>query len=75
MSATVTLAEIEDRYDAEWVVVGDAEFDERSQLVRGKVLFHSKSRDEVDRKDMELRPAAAAIHYTGHVPDDAAVVL
>jgi len=75
MNATLTLAEIEARYDSEWVLVADAELDDSSRLIRGTVLFHSKSRDEVDQKDMELRPAAAAILYTGRIPDDAAVVL
>lgn len=75
MSAMLTLAEIEARYDVEWVLVGDAELDGQSRLVRGRVLFHSKSRDEVDRMDATLRPAAAVILYTGQIPDDAAVVL
>ena len=75
MSPTLTLAEIEARYDSEWVLVGDAEFDESLRLVRGTILFHSKSRDEVGQKDMELRPASAAILYTGRIPDDAVVVL
>lgn len=75
MSLTLTLAEMEARYNSEWVLVGDAEFDESSRLVRGVVLFHSKSRDEVERKDMELHPASAAILYTGRIPDDAAVAL
>ena len=75
MDSTMTLSEIEARYDSEWVLVGDPELDRNSQLVRGKVLFHSKNRDEVDQKDMELRPAAAAIIYTGEIPENAAVVL
>jgi hypothetical protein len=73
MDAALTLAEIEARFDSEWVLVGDPELDEAGRLVRGKVRFHSKSRDEVDEKDRELRPAAAAILYTGRIPDDAAL--
>lgn len=75
MNPTLTLAQIEARYDSEWVLLGEAEFDESSRFIRGVVLFHSKSRDEVEQKDMELRPPAAAILYTGCIPDDAAVVL
>ncbi len=75
MSATVTLSEIEAQYESEWVLVGDPELDGDSQLIRGKVLFHSKNRDEVDRKDMELHPATAAIIFTGQIAENAAVVL
>ncbi len=75
MGPTLTLAEMEARYESEWLLVGDPELDTTGRLVRGTVLFHSKSRDEVDQKDLELRPADAAILYTGRIPDGAAVVL
>lgn len=75
MDATLTLNEIETRFDGEWVLVGDPEFDANSQLVPGTVLFHSRSREDVDRKDMQLRPASAAILHAGRIPDNAAVVL
>ena len=75
MNQNLTLAEIESVFDSEWVLVGDPELDQNTRLVRGKVLFHSKSRDEVDQKDRELHPTSAAILYTGQIPDNAAVVL
>ena len=75
MNDTLTLAEIESAFDSEWVLVGDPELDSDLHLIRGKVLFHSKSRDEIDRKDEVLRPASAAIIYTGQIPDNEAVVL
>lgn len=74
-NAFLTLTEIQARFDSEWVLVGDPEWDRNAQLVRGRVLFHSKSRDEIDLKDMELGPAVAAIIYTGEIPENAAVVL
>lgn len=75
MATLLTLAEINERYESEWVLVGDPQLDSQLTLVRGQVLFHSKSRDEVDRKDLELLPESAAIIYTGQLPHDAAVVL
>lgn len=75
MSHAMTLAEIEARFDSEWVLVGEPELDEFSRLLSGTVLFHSKSRDEVDQQDMQLHPSAAAIIYTGRIPDNTAVVL
>jgi hypothetical protein len=41
----------------------------------GKVLWHSKDREEVYRKAVELRPGRSAMLYTGKMPKDTAVVL
>jgi hypothetical protein len=72
---TLTLADIQTRFDSEWVLIDDPEFDDRSELIRGKVLWHSKDRDEVYRKDLELRPRSAAYVFTGKMPKDTVVVL
>ncbi len=53
----------------------DSETDKNLQVKKGKVLWHSKDRDEVYRKARELRPKHSAILYTGKVAEDAAVVL
>jgi hypothetical protein len=75
MSEIMTLAEIQSRYDSEWVLVADPEVDEQLRVVRGKVVFHSKSRDEFDRKLIELRLPRSAILYTGRMPENTAIVL
>jgi hypothetical protein len=71
----LTVAEIESRFVAEWVLVEDPETDDSLELLSGKVRYHSKDRDEVYRKAVELRPSRFAVHYTGKIPKDAAVVL
>jgi hypothetical protein len=75
MDEILTLAELEERFDSEWVLIEDPELDENLEVVRGKVIFHSKDRDEVYRKDMELRPKSAAYLFTGTMPEDTAIVL
>lgn len=70
MTEMLTLAEIHDRFDGEWILISDPEFDERRQLIRGRVLWHSKDRDEVYRKDRELKPQSAAYVFTGPQPDN-----
>ena len=75
MQEILTLQEIETRFESEWVLVEDPELDEHLQVVRGKVIFHSKSRDELDEKDGELRPKSAAYLYTGAMPENTAIVL
>jgi hypothetical protein len=75
MREVLSFAEIKQRFDSEWVLVGDPEADDGLKIKRGIVLWHSKDRDEVYRKAREIRPNHSAILYTGKLPDDVAVVL
>lgn len=75
MEESLTLREMETRFDSEWLLVADPVTDSNSRLLSGTVVFHSKSRDEVDRRDGELGLRAAAIVFTGSIPENAAVVL
>ena len=59
----MTIGEIESSFDSEWVLVGDPVTDEALNVLRGKVLHHSKDRDEVYRRGLELRPKRVAILY------------
>jgi hypothetical protein len=75
MAEILTLDEMKARFDSEWVLVVDPEVDEQLRVVRGKVAYHSKNRDELDRKMIELRPKSSATLYTGKMPDNTAIVL
>ncbi len=61
----MTIKEIELSFDSEWVLVGDPVTDESLNVLRGRVLHHSKDRDEVYRRGLELRPERVAILYLG----------
>ena len=71
----LTAGEIESRFDSEWVLVGDPETDDSLHVKRGQVLYHSKDRDEVYRKAVELKPKRFAMLYTGTLPKDTAIIL
>ncbi len=75
MNEVMSLAEIEAQFESEWVLVGDPETTETLQVRRGKVLWHSKDRDEVYRKANELKPKHSAILYTGTIPKDMVIIL
>jgi hypothetical protein len=75
MENVMTVAEIESRFKAEWVLVEDPEMNENLEVQSGKVLHHSKDRDEVYRKAVELRPKRFAMLYTGTIPENTAIVL
>jgi len=75
MDEILTAAQIETQFGSEWILIEDPQTDEALSVRRGKVRWHSKDRDEVYRKAVELRPPRFAILYTGKIPKDAAVVL
>ena len=75
METVLTVKEIETQFPAEWVLVEDPTTNELMEVERGKVLHHSKDRDEVYRRAVELRPKNFAMLYTGKIPKDGAIVL
>ncbi len=75
MNEVMSLAEIQAQFESEWVLVEDPETTETLGVKNGKVLWHSRDRDEVYRKARELRPKHSAILYTGSLPEDMEIVL
>lgn len=75
MGKEMTIEEIESQFDSEWVLIEDPKTDEDLKVLGGRVLHHSKDRDEVYRKAVSLRPKRSALIYTGEIPEDTAVVL
>jgi len=75
MGDVLTIGEIEAKFDSEWVLVGDPVTDDSNSVPSGKVLCHSKDRDEVYRQAVKLRPTRFAVLFVGQVPDDVAIVL
>ncbi len=75
MNDVMTIAEIEAQFDSEWVLLDSQQTDEHLHVLCGKVVSHSKDRDEVYRKAVELRPKRSAILFTGTMPDGTAIIL
>ena len=75
MERVMTISEIESEFDSEWVLVDEPETNEQLEVLKGKVLHHSKDRDEVYRKAVTLRPKRSAILYRGSIPEGTVVVL
>ncbi|MCS7198364.1 MAG: hypothetical protein NZ930_06790 [Candidatus Bipolaricaulota bacterium] len=75
MSEILSLSEIQERFPGEWVLLEDPQTSESLTITAGRVLWHSKDRDEVYRKARELRPTHSAILYMGRLPQETAVVL
>jgi hypothetical protein len=71
----MTIEEIETRFESEWVLIEDPKTDEALKILGGRVIHHSKDREEVYRKAVALRPKRSAVVYTGQIPEETAVVL
>lgn len=71
----MTIGEMASAFDSEWVLVGDPVTDEGHNVVQGEVLHHSKDRDEVYRKGLELRPKRLAFLYLGRPRPGTAIAL
>jgi hypothetical protein len=72
----MTVNEIEDRFESEWVLVTDPQTNEALEVTRGHVACHSKDRDEVYRRAIALpKPRNYAVLFTGKMPPDTAIVL
>ena len=70
MPDVLTLSEMCERFQGEWLLIEDPEVDHDMEVIRGTVTCHSKDRNEVDRVALERRPRNAAYRYTGEIPND-----
>jgi hypothetical protein len=75
MDEVMTIAEIESAFESEWVLVEDPQTNEALEVQGGKVLYHSRDRDEFDRKVLEFRPKRFAVLYTGTLPEGMETIL
>ena len=75
MDEIMAVKEIEKRFDSEWVLLEDPTYDEQLRVLNGKVVCHSRDRDEVYRKAAELRLKHSAFLYTGTMPEDMEFIL
>jgi hypothetical protein len=76
MTEVLTIDEINERHPDEWILIGEPETSESQEVLRGKVLYHGKSRDEMYQAAKDLpAPKYFATHYTGEFPADMVVVL
>jgi len=49
--------------------------DDQLEVIRGRVVCHSKDRDEVYQCALDLKLKSTAFMYTGTIPEGTAVIL
>jgi hypothetical protein len=75
MERVMSLSDIEREFGAEWVLLVEPETDNSLRILKGKVAYHSKDRDEVYRKAVALKPKRSAIIYTGSIPQGSEIIV
>ena len=75
MNEVMTWAEIEAAFDGEWVLIEDPEATPMIEIIRGKVVFHSKDKKEVHKKMRELDLRYFAVMFMGDEPKDLEYIL
>ena len=75
MEQEMTIQDIEAQFTDEWILVADPETDAGLHVLKGRVICHSKDRDEVYRYLVAHRPKNSAMLFTGEIPENTAVVL
>ena len=68
MDEILTYEEMKSRFDGEFVLVEDPVTDEQLNILRGKVIAHSREKSEVTRILLERRPRHTANLYFGPIP-------
>ncbi len=76
MPETVDIEEGTRRYDKEWLLFEVLETDEKNLPVKGRLLCHSESRDEIHEVAMKHPGTPLEITFTGDpVPPGVVVIL
>ena len=67
MADIVTIAEEAKRYKDEWLLFEVTEVDEIDQPVKGRLLYHCKTRSELHGEAMKVREKVTYRFFTGPV--------
>lgn len=65
MSEILTMEEIENKYDGEWVLIEDVESNEQLEIIRGKITYHGKDKNELHRRAMKSKSKHLASLFIG----------
>ncbi len=69
MNEVLTRAEMEARFDGEWVIVADPELDDNREVLRGRVVSHSQDPEAVYEEAITQRVQRWASLYFGPIPE------
>ena len=68
------ISSLKRRYPKEWLLLTDVTADELTHPIKGRLVLHSKNRDEVYDRLSRVRAKRTCVTYTGEIPKDLVVV-
>jgi hypothetical protein len=75
MTTLMTLEEIKQQYQDEWLLIAYTELDENLNVVQGELLMHSPEVEDIYDVLPTYNDRPVAIEYVGEPPADVAFVL
>ncbi len=75
MREVLSLAEMKQHYDGEWLLIINAEVDKNSEILSGEILLHSPNVDEIYDALPLAKGVEALIEYIGQIPANFAAIL
>ena len=75
MDGEMTIAQLQRKYDGEWILMADPKVDEGLRPTRGKVISHNPNRDVIDQDLLRSKPKKFAIFFAGKMPKNSAVII
>jgi hypothetical protein len=69
----LTTEQMKARYPNQWLLVTDYELDTATALHKGRVVAHSKDRQEIHQA-LKQHSGHLCIHFTGDLPRDTGVL-
>ncbi len=72
-SAILSRKKIKAKYPNQWLLLKDCQLDASTSLRKGRVLAHSKDREEIHRA-LKKHSGNLCIHFTGSLPPDTGVI-
>ncbi len=75
MATDLTLVEMQQHHQNEWLLIAYTQIDENLQVLKGELLAHSPNVETLYRLLPQYRDRAIAFEYVGEIPEDVAFIL
>ena len=68
------ISTIKRRYPKEWLLLTNVVADKLTRPIKGRLVAHSKNRDDIYDRLTRIRAGSVCVEYTGKIPKDLVVV-
>jgi len=75
MNESMTMRQMEKSFDKEWVLIENPVCAKNLNVKSGKVLLHSKNKQDIYKMAKKVLPKSFAVLYIGDPPEDMVFVL